>query len=123
MKTLVSIIAATVLAVSLFASTASATQTIGSSSTPGEDHTYSTGCYGDCGYDCAWWRCGHTSACVTHDYYTRTYGMFSSAAMNALGPALVDWGSCWYGRAKQNVSENIRSGWTGVVDWFTKRLQ
>lgn len=123
MRTFVSIIAAAVISVSMLGSPALATQTIGSSSNPGEDHTTSTGCYGDCGYGCAWWRCGHTSACESHDYYTRTYGMFSSGAMSRLGAALVDWGSCWYGRAKQSVSDTIRSGWTGKSDPNPKRLK
>ncbi|RMH39141.1 MAG: hypothetical protein D6689_17635 [Deltaproteobacteria bacterium] len=123
MKHIVAALTAALLALGMTAGPALATQTIGSGSTPGEDHTFSTGCYGDCGYDCAWWRCGHTSACVTHDYYTRVYGMFSSAAMSRLGPALVDWGSCWYGRAKQSIGDTIRSGWTGVTDWFSKRLR
>ena len=89
----------------------------------GENSSYYTGCYGDCGADCAWYRCGHTSACVTHDYNTRTYGLWSSQAMNTFAPAIRDWGACITGRGKEWVSENVVSKVTGAARWLSETVR
>src|SRR5215475_1656929 len=49
---------------------------------------YNSDCYGACGPGCSY-NCSSGGACLTHDYYTRTYGMFSSQAMSAFPAALA----------------------------------
>lgn len=74
---------------------------------------YSTDCYGACGPGCSY-NCGGGGACLTHDYYTRTYGMFSSQAMSAFPAALAQWGSCEMGAGVTAVSGALKSAWSGL---------
>jgi hypothetical protein len=88
----------------------SSSQDIG---TYGEDSSYTTDCYGKCGRGCAWYSCGYTSNCQTHDYYTRTYGLFSSQALSTFAPAIRDWGACLYNGTKSQT----KSIYSKVTGW------
>jgi len=74
---------------------------------------YSSSCYGACGPGCSY-NCGGGGACQTHDYYTRTYGMFSSQAMSAFPSALAQWGRCEMGAGTSYVSGALKSAWSGL---------
>ena len=74
---------------------------------------YSSNCYGACGPGCSY-NCGGGGACLTHDYYTRTYGMFSSQAMSAFPAALAQWGSCEMGSGLSYVGGALKSAWSGL---------
>jgi hypothetical protein len=89
-------------------------QYIGSS---GEDSTYTTGCYGKCGRGCSWYSCGYTSNCQTHDYYTRSHGLFSSKAMDTFAPAIRDWGACVYNGTKI-AYKKVVSKVTNAAKWL-----
>jgi hypothetical protein len=75
---------------------------------------YSGSCYGACGPGCSY-NCGGGGACLTHDYYTRTYGMFSSQAMSAFPAALAQWGSCEMGSGLSYVGGALKSAWSGLT--------
>jgi hypothetical protein len=77
---------------------------------------YNTDCYGACGPGCSY-NCGSGGACLTHDYYTRTYGMFSSQAMNAFPPALAQWGRCEMSAGAASVGGYVQSAWSGISGW------
>ena len=89
----------------------------------GENSSYYTGCYGECGRDCAWYRCGKTSACTTHDYNTRTYGLWSSQAMGTFAPAIRDWGACITGRGTEWVQDKVISKVTGAAKWLSQSVR
>lgn len=82
----------------------SSSQKIGSY---GEDSSSTGDCYGKCGRGCSFYSCGYTSNCQTHDYYTRTYGLFSSQALSTFAPAIRDWGSCLYNGTKSQTKSII----------------
>lgn len=71
-------------------------------------------CYGACGRGCSWYNCGGGGACETHDYYTRTQGLWSWAAMSRFPAAIVQWGGCITGRGTQAASANEYSKTTGA---------
>src|SRR5574342_72145 len=48
-------------------------------------------CYGQCGKACSWYNCGGGGCCQTHDYYTRTQGMWSGAATSYFPSGVVPW--------------------------------
>jgi hypothetical protein len=70
-------------------------------------------CYGQCGRGCSWYRCGSGGACETHDYYTRTRGLWSWDAMSRFPAAIVQWGSCITGRGYQWLTGSEYSKTTG----------
>jgi hypothetical protein len=74
---------------------------------------FSTDCYGACGPGCSY-NCSSGGACTTHDYYTRTYGMFSSQAMSAFPAALAQWGRCEMGAGATAASGALKSAWSGL---------
>jgi hypothetical protein len=74
---------------------------------------YTTDCYGACGPGCSY-NCSSGGACLTHDYYTRAYGMFSSQAMSAFPAALAQWGRCEMGAGATAVSGYLKSAWSGL---------
>jgi hypothetical protein len=94
----------------------SSSQYIGSA---GEDASNTSSCYGKCGRGCAWYSCGYTSNCQTHDYYTRTHGLFSSQALNAFAPAVRDWGACVY-RGTKSQTKKVVSKVTGAGRWLSR---
>ena len=75
---------------------------------------YSSDCYGACGPGCSY-NCGGGGSCLTHDYYTRTYGMFSSQAMSAFPAALAQWGRCEMSAGASAVSGALKSAWSGLT--------
>lgn len=85
----------------------------------GEDYYGASGCYGKCGRGCAWYACGYTSNCQTHDYYTRNHGLFSSSALSTFAPAVRDWGSCVY-RGTKGQTKKIVSKVTGAARWLSR---
>ena len=80
-------------------------------------------CYGQCGKGCSWYNCGSGGACETHDYYTRTQGMFSWAALSRFPAAIVQWGSCVTGRGSQGASANVKSKTTGYTGGANPRVR
>jgi hypothetical protein len=71
-------------------------------------------CYGQCGKGCSWYNCGSGGACQNHDYYTRTQGFWSGAALGSFGAAIVQWGKCIAGKGAQYITGNEYSKWTGA---------
>jgi hypothetical protein len=71
-------------------------------------------CYGQCGRGCSWYNCGSGGACQDHDYYTRTQGLWSWAAMSRFPKAIAQWGSCVTGRGYQWLTGNEYSKTTGA---------
>lgn len=78
-------------------------------------------CYGTCGVGCSM-TCGTGGACQTHDYYVRSYGLYSSPALSAYPAAAVQWGSCMMGRAKVSASTSITSRYYGYTRPGTTRV-
>jgi hypothetical protein len=110
---------------SCYLSNGAAAECIGSySAHTAEDYSglsTANNCYGACGPGCNY-NCSSGGPCTTHDYYTRTYGMFSSQALGAFPPALVKWGGCEVGRAVQSVGTNVFSRLTSYVNWGSTKL-
>lgn len=77
--------------------------------------TYSGGeCYGQCGRGCSWYNCGSGGACQTHDYYTRTEGLWSWNAIKNFPAAIAQWGACVTGRGYQYLTGSEYSKTTGA---------
>lgn len=79
-------------------------------------------CYGECGQGCSWYNCGSGGCCETHDYYTRTYGLWSSQAMSAFPCAIVQWGGCVTGRGVEAAGQYVYSKLTGAYEWASQRV-
>lgn len=71
-------------------------------------------CYGQCGKGCSWYNCGSGGACQTHDYYTRTEGLWSWNAMKNFPAAIVQWGACVTGRGYAWLTGSEYSKTTGA---------
>jgi hypothetical protein len=71
-------------------------------------------CYGQCGRGCSWYNCGSGGCCQTHDYYTRTQGLWSGAAMSYFPCAIVQWGGCVTGRGSRAAGAWIYSKTLGA---------
>jgi hypothetical protein len=85
--------------------------------------TYSGGeCYGQCGRGCSWYNCGSGGACQNHDYYTRTQGLWSGAALSWFPSAIVQWGACVTGRGYQYLTGNEYSKTTGASGGANPRV-
>lgn len=79
-------------------------------------------CYGQCGKGCSWYNCGSGGACQTHDYYTRTSGLWSWAAMSRFPAAIAQWGSCVTGRGYQWATGSEYSKTTGASGTTNPRV-
>jgi len=79
-------------------------------------------CYGQCGYGCSWYNCGSGGACQDHDYKTRTYGLWSSAALSVFPSAIAQWGSCEINKGISSISTTIHSKSTGANGNQNKRV-
>jgi hypothetical protein len=80
-------------------------------------------CYGQCGQGCSWYNCGSGGCCQTHDYYTRTQGLWSSAAMSVFPCAITQWGGCVTGRGKDYVNQYVVSKVTGAWQWVSDHVR
>jgi hypothetical protein len=78
-------------------------------------------CYGACGPGCNF-NCGSGGACTTHDYYTRTYGILSSQALNAFPPALGKWAGCETARYITTPATNAFSRVTSYIKGWANKL-
>jgi hypothetical protein len=74
---------------------------------------YNSDCYGACGPGCNL-NCGSGGACLTHDYDTRTYGMFSSTALKSFPAAAAQWGRCVMSAGASSASGTMKSAWSGI---------